>query len=110
MTKYTFKQKDFKAFDVDGLDARMEALEAHVRPQLRALGDYFADYFTSQTGETFYSHVAKHARRRINVVIKCCLIFKLGYLKTICLSCMALCTKLKIKPNVLRHLINASIR
>ena len=30
MTKYTFKQKDFKAFDVDGLDARMEALEAHV--------------------------------------------------------------------------------
>ncbi|AMG62842.1 MULTISPECIES: YktB family protein [Staphylococcus] len=66
MTKYTFKQKDFKAFDVDGLDARMEALEAHVRPQLRALGDYFADYFTSQTGETFYSHVAKHARRSVN--------------------------------------------
>ncbi|HCZ6884287.1 TPA: DUF1054 family protein, partial [Staphylococcus aureus] len=26
MTKYTFKPKDFKAFNVEGLDARMEAL------------------------------------------------------------------------------------
>lgn len=26
MTQYTFKPKDFKAFEVEGLDARMEAL------------------------------------------------------------------------------------
>ena len=54
MTKYTFAPKDFKAFDVDGLENRMEALNEHVRPQLNQLGDYFADYFSSQTGEEFY--------------------------------------------------------
>lgn len=65
MTKYTFAPKDFKAFDVDGLEHRMEALNELVRPQLHNLGSYFADYFTSQTGEDFYPHVAKHARRSV---------------------------------------------
>lgn len=66
MTKYTFKPKDFKAFNVEGLDARMEALNEYIRPQLRELGEYFSDFFTGQTGETFYPHVAKHARRSVN--------------------------------------------
>lgn len=66
MTKYTFSPQNFKAFDVDRLDARMEALNEHVRPQLHQLGDYFTEYFTTQTGETFYPHVAKHARRSVN--------------------------------------------
>ncbi|HCT9427122.1 TPA: YktB family protein [Staphylococcus aureus] len=66
MTKYTFKPKDFKAFNVEGLDARMEALNEYIQPQLRELGEYFSDFFTSQTGETFYPHVAKHARRSVN--------------------------------------------
>ncbi|MBS3629314.1 YktB family protein [Staphylococcus aureus] len=66
MTKYTFKPKDFKAFNVEGLDARMEALNEYIRPQLHELGEYFSDFFTSQTGETFYPHVAKHTRRSVN--------------------------------------------
>lgn len=66
MTKYTFKPKDFKAFNVEGLDARMEALNEYIRPQLHELGEYFSDFFTSQTGETFYPRVAKHARRSVN--------------------------------------------
>lgn len=66
MTKYTFKPKDFKAFNVEGLDARMEALNEYIRPQLHELGEYFSDFFTSQTSETFYPHVAKHARRSVN--------------------------------------------
>ncbi|HDC5725236.1 TPA: YktB family protein [Staphylococcus aureus] len=66
MTKCTFKPKDFKAFNVEGLDARMEALNEYIRPQLHELGEYFSDFFTSQTGETFYPHVAKHARRSVN--------------------------------------------
>ncbi|WP_440862095.1 YktB family protein [Staphylococcus aureus] len=66
MAKYTFKPKDFKAFNVEGLDARMEALNEYIRPQLHELGEYFSDFFTSQTGETFYPHVAKHARRSVN--------------------------------------------
>lgn len=66
MTKYTFAPKDFKAFDVEGLDNRMEALNEYVRPQLNRLGSYFAEYFSSQTGEEFFPHVAKHARRSVN--------------------------------------------
>ena len=73
MTKYTFSPQNFKAFDVDGLDARMEALNEHVRPQLHQLGDYFTEYFTTQTGETFYPHVAKHARRSVNPPKDCLL-------------------------------------
>lgn len=66
MTQYTFKPKDFKVFTVDGLDARMEALNNHIRPQLHALGDYFSQYLETATGEVFYPHVAKHARRSVN--------------------------------------------
>ena len=37
MTQYTFSPKDFKAFEVEGLDQRMEALNDYVRPQLHQL-------------------------------------------------------------------------
>ena len=53
MTQYTFKPKGFKAFEVEGLDARMEALNEYVRPQLHQLEILVSEYFTSQTGETF---------------------------------------------------------
>lgn len=66
MAKYTFKANDFKAFTVDGLDNRMEALNKHVRPQLHELGEYFSQYLEATTGEVFYPHVAKHARRSVN--------------------------------------------
>ena len=112
MTKYTFKPKDFKAFNVEGLDARMEALNEYIRPQLHELGEYFSDFFTSQTGETFYPHVAKHARRSVNPpkdtwvafatnkeAIKCYLISKLVCLKINCLLCLESCMK-KIKQHV----------
>ncbi|MEP9851626.1 DUF1054 domain-containing protein [Staphylococcus aureus] len=66
MTKYTFKPNDFKAFTIDGLDARMEALNEHIRPQLNELGEYFSQYLETATGEIFYPHVAKHARRKVN--------------------------------------------
>lgn len=66
MTKYTFKPSDFKSFEVEGLNERMEALDKHVRPQLNELGTYFAEYLETTTGETFYPHVAKHARRSVN--------------------------------------------
>lgn len=39
MTKYIFKPKDFKVFQIEGLDARMEGLEKQIRPQLNALGE-----------------------------------------------------------------------
>ena len=30
MTKYTFSPKDFKVFQVEGLEARMAALDEHI--------------------------------------------------------------------------------
>lgn len=66
MTKYTFKPKDFKTFSIPGLDARMSALDDNIRPQLHELGDYFSQFLETATGETFYPHVAKHARRVVN--------------------------------------------
>ncbi|MCD8890872.1 DUF1054 domain-containing protein [Staphylococcus nepalensis] len=66
MTQYTFTTQDFKAFAVDGLNARMEALNEHIRPQLNELGEYFSQYLETATGEIFYPHVAKHARRSVN--------------------------------------------
>ena len=53
MTQYTFKPKDFKAFEVEGLDARMEALNEYVRPQLHQLGDYFSEYFLLKLEKLF---------------------------------------------------------
>ena len=45
MTQYTFAPKDFKAFDVEGLDNRMEALNEYVRPQLNNLGNILCRLF-----------------------------------------------------------------
>ncbi|QDX01002.1 DUF1054 domain-containing protein [Staphylococcus chromogenes] len=66
MTKYTFSPKDFKVFQVEGLEARMAALDEHIRPQFYQLSDYFTEYLKTMTGEMFYAHVAKHARRTVN--------------------------------------------
>ena len=66
MTKYTFKQKDFKVFSVEGLENRMAALDEQVRPQLNALGERYSKYLTEQTSDEFFYHVAKHARRTVN--------------------------------------------
>ena len=41
MTQYTFTPKDFKAFDVDGLDERMEALNKYIRPPITSIRRLF---------------------------------------------------------------------
>lgn len=66
MTNVKWSTEDFKVFQIDGLDARMEALTTVVRPKFNALGEYFSAYFGVQTGDEFFSHVAKHARRTVN--------------------------------------------
>jgi uncharacterized protein YktB (UPF0637 family) len=61
-----FTEADFDVFKVDGLEARMKELIAQVRPKLEALGDYFSPVLTALTGEEFFPHVAKHARRSVH--------------------------------------------
>ncbi|CAI8795199.1 hypothetical protein KOY_01037 [Bacillus cereus VDM021] len=66
MTLQTFKEKDFAVFSVDGLEERMDAIKTNIHPKLEALGEQFSHYLSEQTGETFFYHVAKHARRKVN--------------------------------------------
>ncbi|MFJ7374297.1 YktB family protein [Lysinibacillus capsici] len=66
MPKIKWTNKDFKVFTIDGLEQRMDALNLHVRPKFNQLGEGFSAFFSSQLGEEFFPHVAKHARRTVN--------------------------------------------
>jgi uncharacterized protein YktB (UPF0637 family) len=61
-----FKNEDFDVFQIEGLEARMEALIEKIRPKLEVLGHHFAPTLTTVTGDEMFVHVAKHARRTIN--------------------------------------------
>ncbi|NWQ41422.1 DUF1054 domain-containing protein [Bacillus sp. EB106-08-02-XG196] len=61
-----FTSEDFDVFQIDGLEARMDALKERIRPKLESLGRYFAPALTTLTGDELFVHVAKHARRTIN--------------------------------------------
>ncbi|MFB6465747.1 YktB family protein [Cytobacillus sp. Hz8] len=66
MTFTGFTEEDFNVFQIDGLDARMDALIQHIRPKLTDLAEYFTPTLTVLTGDEMFAHVAKHARRTIN--------------------------------------------
>ncbi|MGH1050052.1 MULTISPECIES: YktB family protein [Bacillus cereus group] len=66
MTLQTFQSADFAVFSVDGLERRMNAIKTHIQPKLETLGERFSHYLSDQTGEPFFYHVAKHARRKVN--------------------------------------------
>ncbi|MBB5179031.1 uncharacterized protein YktB (UPF0637 family) [Planomicrobium koreense] len=61
-----WNQQDFEVFETPGLERRMEALIAHVRPKFEELGKDYSSFFSGKTGEEFYPHVAKHMRRTVN--------------------------------------------
>ncbi|WP_322905224.1 DUF1054 domain-containing protein [Paenibacillus campi] len=61
-----FTAADFDVFAIDGLEPRMEALIARVRPKLTALGELIQPHLATLCGEEMYVHVAKHARRTVN--------------------------------------------
>lgn len=66
MENVKWTKEDFDVFQVDGLDARMEALTKRVRPKFHALGELYSAYFSANLGDEFFPHIAKHARRTVN--------------------------------------------
>ncbi len=66
MNQSYFSQEDFNVFTIEGLDERMVALTEIVRPKFHELGAHYASYFSAATGDEFFYHVAKHARRTVN--------------------------------------------
>lgn len=61
-----FTDQDFDVFAIPGLEPRMEALRARIRPKLEAIGEATVPLLEQTIGEPFYVHVAKHARRTVN--------------------------------------------
>lgn len=66
MVTIQWTQQDFNVFQIDGLDERMNALTTIIRPKFHELGEHYASFFSAATGEEFFAHVAKHARRTVN--------------------------------------------
>ncbi|MGG0645226.1 DUF1054 domain-containing protein [Sporosarcina gallistercoris] len=66
MTKTFWTENDFSVFEVDGLDARMTALQERIQPKFTKLGDLFTPLLSAHGKGEFFPHVAKHARRTVN--------------------------------------------
>jgi uncharacterized protein YktB (UPF0637 family) len=66
LSNVQWKTEDFNVFLINGLDERMEALTQIVRPKFQTLGEFFSAYFSANTGDEFFPHIAKHARRTVN--------------------------------------------
>lgn len=61
-----FETSDFEVFEIEGLEARMNALRTKIQPKFAALGEHFAPFLTEITGEEMHTHIARHARRTVN--------------------------------------------
>ncbi len=64
--KNKWNDTDFEVFQIEGLEHRMQSLIEKVRPKFEAFGQTYATFFSAKTGDEFYPHVAKHARRSVN--------------------------------------------
>jgi len=65
MPTRAFVAGDFKLFDSSGLQARMRAIKARLRPKLEALGRSLAPEVARSLGGATFAHVAGHARRTV---------------------------------------------
>lgn len=66
MIFHGFTSDDFDVFQIEGLEPRMDALIARVRPKLTVLGDELAPMLSALVGDEMFPHVAKHARRTVH--------------------------------------------
>lgn len=61
-----FVQEDFETFAIEGLEARMEAIQQRIQPKFKAIGEELCEEVSILTGNEMYLHIAKHARRTVN--------------------------------------------
>jgi uncharacterized protein YktB (UPF0637 family) len=61
-----FTKEDFYVFSIEGLDGRMEALREKIRPKFEAIAEEIVPTLSALTGDEMFTHVAKHARRKVN--------------------------------------------
>ena len=61
-----FEQKDFDTFLIDGLAARMEAIQTRIQPKFQDIGTELTSDLSMKLGNEVYLHIARHARRTVN--------------------------------------------
>ncbi|MFC4556970.1 YktB family protein [Virgibacillus kekensis] len=61
-----FTEDDFKTFEIEGLDQRMDAIRERIQPKFKAIGDALADDISELTGNEMHIHIAQHMRRTKN--------------------------------------------
>lgn len=53
-----FVKSDFDTFQIDGLDARMEAIQNRIQPKFKEIGQELVEYLSTQLGNEVYLHIA----------------------------------------------------
>ena len=66
LSKNFWTIEDFNVFKIEGLDARMSALQDRIQPKFGTLGELFTPLLSAHGKGEFFPHVAKHARRTVN--------------------------------------------
>ncbi|CAM3653856.1 YktB family protein [Marinicrinis lubricantis] len=66
MTFKGFTAEDFDTFQIDGLEARMEAIRSRIQPKFQAIGEQLSSDLSALAGNEMFVHIAKHARRSVN--------------------------------------------
>lgn len=66
MTFQGFSEKDFATFKIDGLEARMEAIQTRIQPKFKIIGDQLTEELSAMVGSEMHLHIARHARRTVN--------------------------------------------
>jgi uncharacterized protein YktB (UPF0637 family) len=61
-----FSKMDFDTFKIEGLDARMEAIQERIRPKFQTIGELLTKDLSELAGNEMFLHIAKHARRTVN--------------------------------------------
>lgn len=61
-----FTQQDFNAFQIEGLDSRMEAIQDRIQPKFAAISEDLKSDLEILAGNEMYLHIARHARRTKN--------------------------------------------
>mgnify|MGYP001214722051 FL=1 len=66
MTFQGFHPQDFETFQIEGLEARMQAIQERIQPKFRQIGPYVTEELSLMLQKEMYLHIAKHARRTKN--------------------------------------------
>ncbi|HEY2523711.1 MAG TPA: DUF1054 family protein [Candidatus Binataceae bacterium] len=61
-----FTPADFAVFKIADFDARMQEIDARVRPRLARLADELTPELARRLNHEFYSHLARHGRRTVD--------------------------------------------